>query len=253
MEKNIKISLVASSIRPLLWKDFYSSLLSNHHVDFEIIFVGNAVVDHNLIKKQYPKLKYIETSVKPSQCYEIGFRHSTGELIHWTADDATYEAELLDRFYEYYMSKGDYKLILEPTTVENGRDCTDHHHFFGGQHETPVMAPFGFMSKKLMLEIGGYDRRFITGQSENDLIMRAYEVGAKVEIMKDRVFVNHGKHKNGESVFRAGENGFYHKDRKVLESCWCQDGKVSSVRLDELQSFDDHNILLETQGEKGKW
>ena len=54
-----------------------------------------------------------------------------------------------------------------------------------------------------MGQLGGYDRRFITGQAENDLIMRVYEAGGKVELCKEAiVYIEHNKAHNEDTKIR---------------------------------------------------
>jgi len=247
----MKISLVASSIRPHLWSDLVRSLVGNK-VEYEIIFVGDFDVAHATLPSC---VKAISTKVKPAQCYEIGFRAATGDLIHWTADDAEYEMNALDKIVLTWKSINDSKVILAFTTVEDGRDCTHWHHLVGGRKDTPAMAPFGVMDMKFLREVGGYDRRFICGQSENDLVMRAYERGARVIQTPYKVFVEHTKKHggNGGSVFRANGQGYYSHDRSILEGSWLLNGGVSPIRLDAFEPFFEENILTRTQSHTGKW
>lgn len=251
----IKISLVASSIRPDLWQCFANSLKGNK-IPYEVIFVG--LNEANIPVP--PGVKFIKSTTKPAQCYEIGFRHAQGELIHWTADDAEYELNSLDNIYILYEKQNDYKTIVAFTTVEDGRDCTDWHHLIGGLHTSPVMAPFGCISRQFLTEIGGYDRNFVAGQSENDLVMRGFEAGGKVLQSPYKVFVEHTKKHQGSSgtVFRA--KGYYPHDRSILERAWvehCDDfGSGFSIpkkRIVPFEPFESKDLETITQGPKGKW
>lgn len=244
------ISLIASSIRPNLWSAFCGSLVGNH-TPYEILFIGDIKTkDLNLPQN----VVVVPTRVKPSQCYEIGFRHATGDLIHWTADDAEYEPKALDKMVEVWNQVRNPKAILAFQTIEDKKDCTEWHHLIGGRKDTPVMAPFGIMSKEFMKELGGYDRRFLAGQSENDLVMRALVAGGKVIQTPIKVYVEHNaKHGGGKSIFRAGPNGCYPHDRKILEDSWLIGSNVSPVRLDPFEPFFDEGLQETTQSYKGKW
>jgi hypothetical protein len=114
------------------------------------------------------------------------------------------------------------------------------------------MAPFGVMDREFFNELGGYDRNFICGQSENDVVMRVYEAGGKLEISSIPVFVNHkDSHNNSETVFRSN---YYKKDREVLEKSWILNGIIQSKRLDVFEPFSEIDILTKTQSyNKGKW
>jgi len=244
----MKISLVASSIRPNLWSEFCNSLTGTQ-VPYEVIFVG----DHHMAVPPKNVVPII-SKVKPSQCYEIGFRKATGTLIHWTADDAEYEPGALDKMAEIWKQTRNPKAILAFRTIEDGKDCTPWHHLIGGRKETPVMAPFGVMDAQFLKDLGGYDRRYICGQSENDLVMRALYEGAQVIQTPIKVYVEHSrKHGGGKSVFRAGPNGNYSHDRKILEASWLLGEMVSPVRLDAFEPFFDEGIMDISQSYKGKW
>ena len=252
MDSAIKFSLVASSIRPDLWGAFLKSL-EGTQFPYEVIFVGDVNAS---AYPEHPNLRVIETKVKPAQCYEIGFRAAAGEWIHWTADDAEYGPGVWNGVWRIIESMKEPKTIYEFTTVEDGKDCTDHHHLIGGRHETPVMAPFGIINADFLKELGGYDRRFMCGQSENDLVMRAMQAGGKVQIMPYKVFVEHTRKHQGSrgSAFRATPTGYYAHDRKILEGSWIlPDGKISQKRLDAFEPFEDEGILEATQSHKGKW
>lgn len=170
----VMVSIVASTIRPDLWGGFASSLMANA-VPYEIIFVGR----NEQCLPVPPRVRFIKSNTKPAQCYEIGFRAASGTLLHWTADDAEYELHLLDKVWDMYQRVNNRKLLIAIRTVENGRDCTEWHHLIGGRRDTPIMAPFGFMNREFFHELGGYDNRFVCGQSENDVVMRVYEAGGE--------------------------------------------------------------------------
>ena len=247
MDDSIKISLVASTIRPDLWQSFANSLKGTK-IPYEIIFVGR----NERCLPEPPNVTFIKSSVKPAQCYEIGFKHAKGELIHWTADDAEYSVNSLDDIYILYRGCKNYKAMMAFTTVEDGRDCTDWHHLIGGDHTSPVMAPFGTISRQFLDEIGGYDRRFVCGQSENSLVMDGLERGGSVIQTPYKVFVEHTKKHQGSrgSLFRGK---YYQHDRAILEQAWIKDGKVSSKRLVPFEPFVETPDWLEvSQGPKGE-
>jgi hypothetical protein len=232
---DIQVSLVASAVRTTSWLSFYDSLKGNN-IKYEVIFVGNRKPDFKLPEN----FTYIYANVKPAQCYEIGFRAAKGELVHWTADDADYgrapNRNGLEIGYNTYKKCNNYKMIIAMRPYEDGSaNVWKFHHFFGGKDNTPVMAPFGLMSKQFMNEIGGYDKAFIGGQSENDLVMRAFEAGGSVHVdLEAHLWVNHRLHEN-PNKFRA----YYKWDREVLENAWVPTGYGSyndrSLNWDQVQ------------------
>jgi hypothetical protein len=241
---DIKISIVASSIRPQYWHSIYETLNANK-LKWEAIMVGP---NEGVIP---PNFKYIKSNVKPAQCYEIGFRNASAELLMWTADDVTYSPNALDNAYNFWKDFNDRRIVVAFRAIEDGRDITEWHRLRGRDPDAPRMAPFGMMSTELFHELGGYDKRFICGQSENDVVMRVYEIGGDVKICNNaHAIASHERaHFNG-TVFRQG---YYFEDRKVLEKSWIKDGLIQLYRLDEVQRFDDENITTITQGQKGQW
>lgn len=262
-EDNIQISLVASAVRTQVWQRFYHSLRDNH-INYEVIFVGNRQPTFDLP----PNFKFIFANVKPAQCYEIGFRAAKGELIHWTADDADYNRAPikngLENAYNCYKKANDYKLIIAMRPYEDGgAEVWRFHHFFGGKSNTPVMAPFGLISNQFMKELGGYDKNFVSGQSENDLVMRAYEKGGRVEIcLEAELWVYHFGTHEMPNKFRI----FYQWDRRVLEDAWVPTGygsyndqsldwnqvKISPTRLKPFEPYiETPDWTKYSQGQKG--
>ena len=247
--EDIKVSIVASAVRVQFWEELYNSLLGNK-LPFEVIFVGDKQPGYKLPSNFH----YIYSPTKPAQCYEIGFRAAKGELVHWTADDSLYNHinhSSIDTAYNFYKTFNDEKVVVAMRPIEDGGDVYDFHHFFGGSHDTPIMAPLGLMSRKLLLELGGYDRRFISGQSENDLVMRVFEVGGRVEICMDAyLYLRHRKVHEVPNPFRQ----WYTADRRILEGSWVKpDNTISKTRLDPVDKFEDKDLLTVTQGLKGRW
>ena len=167
----------------------------------------------------------------------------------WTADDAYYEGNALDFAYEKYKENNN-KTIVGLRTIEDGRDITNVHRLIGKDYNSPIMSPFGMMNRELFNELGGYDRRFICGQSENDVVMRVREIGGAVVYCDKKVFVEHDKIHEQGTVFRSP---YYTYDRMVLESFWVKDGKIVNNRLLPIERFDDKDITTITQSNKGKW
>jgi hypothetical protein len=246
-----KVSLVASSIRPHLWLNFYQSLLSNDQIEYEVIFVGPNRPDFTLPNC----IHYIYSTVKPTQCYEIGFRQATGDFINWTADDVIYDFKALDLMYQRYMRENNKYIVFAFNCIENGSPTSEGHRI--DLPPSPRMAPIGFMDMKFFRELGGYDRRFICGQAENDVVMRVRELGGKVEICQEAgVHIEHNKLHGGKSKFRTEDGYPYHlHDKSTLISFWLQvtPGQFKLERQKSFEPFVDENILITTQGEGGEW
>lgn len=212
-----KISLIASSVRPWLWDEFFNSLKSNS--DFEVVFAGNlSIYQVRPYLDKYPMLKYIHTydCIPPAQCYEIARRFATGELIFWCCDDMEASTKLLDNVYNFYKTLPTYKSLVSIKTKENNQDTDlDEHRFFGFNRDTPLMAPLGVISNEYLSKLGGFDRRYLAGQWENKTAMMVYEdEGEVVKYEEGCVYIEHlKKHGSGTKFWTA-----YDGDRAILEA-----------------------------------
>jgi len=247
----VKVSLVASANRVEWWKRFYDSCLGNK-ISWEVIFVGDKKPIHDLP----PNFKHIYATCKPAQCYQIGFWAAQGELISWTADDADYNdpslqcPDSLDRAYNHWLKMDeryhhDKKSIVAFRTVEDGVDSLNWNHLFLGWKETPMMAPFALIHRDYFLnKLGGYDRRFISGQSENDIVMRVYEDGGRLEVVHDaKLAVHHRQVHLRDTNPKKKKNGkfreWYSFDRELLENFWIHGGygQYNKARKNPLQRY----------------
>ena len=238
---SIQISLCASAIRVKWWMQFLNSLLNNN-TSFEVIFVGNVRPIHELPRN----FKYIYSEKCPAQCYQIAFDNAQGELINWTADDVEYSQGALDIAYKYYKDFNNYKMVIAFNCIENGSPTSLGHRLY--DENSPQMAPIGMMNSTLLKYLGGYDKRFICGQAENDLVMRVYENGGNLSLCQlANVYIEHDKKHQGKSIFRSEDGYDYHKkDREFLEKCWLLPNKtVSKTRLIEFEPFDNNKEKYE--------
>ena len=286
---DIQVSLVASANRVEWWDRLYNSLLGNA-LNWEVIFVGDKPPLHTMP----PNFKWINATVKPAQCYEIGFRAAKGELVGWTADDANYnEPSLncpnsLDIGYQAWKNLesqfgNDGKSVIAMNPCEDGGfPQLKFHRFFGGWLHTPTMAPFALLQRDYFVnKLGGYDKRFVSGQSENDVIMRVYEDGGRLEVCLDaKLYVHHRQvHRRDPNTGREKNDfrAWYNTDREVLEQAWVTGGHgfyekynvmkegpmkeeakhsvpISKTRLIPFEPFiETEDWCFVSQGLKGQW
>jgi hypothetical protein len=264
-----KISIFASSVRPHLWKFFFSSIQQND-LPFEVVFTGNLPDD--MVRAFAPKanefkagqiFRYIPVgNIKPAQAYEIACRNCEGELIHWTADDAEYSPHLLDEVWKVWEKTENKRTIISCQTIEDGNFVhLEHHRLFGRAFNTPQMAPLGFMSREFYNELGGIDRRYVSGQWDNDIIMRALNVGAEVVqfVERGQVSLHHrNKHGGNAGTFRGG----YKHDRTILEGAWAPEGRDQNIGSAPFKRFDGGfepfdrdtpDFYFKSQSHKGIW
>jgi len=282
---NIQVSLVASANRHTLangfknWERLINSLKSNT-INYEVIFVGDSPCPYPMPKE----FKWIKATVKPSQCYQIGFWASKGELVGWTADDADYihqgNIDNLDRAYFAYKrveeQYKDNKTIIAMRPVEGGNPDVQElwHYLFGGCPWSPRMAPFGLINREFFLnDMKGYPNDHISGQTENSVVMSAYQLGGRVIFQKDAWVVVHHHHvhpRNNQGKEINYFRDWYPDDRKALENRWVKEGYGNYEKLttEQLQNVvhisktplvpitpfvNSDDVCSVTQGPKGKW
>ena len=265
---NIKVSIIASSVRPELYNFFFESL-DDEDIPLEVIFVGNNN-DFEFDEEWHSKYRfqYIETeNIKPSQCYEIARREAKGELIQWSADDCEYRNGILTKAYNHWKSINNKKLILSLQTREfylgGGDGFCDMtlHSFHGGNRNTPLMAPLALISREYLEELGGFDRRFICGQYENLTVCQAYEDGGTVKIFGDRqsyIEIDHinksklcGESQTIKDFYKRPFARGYEHDRRILESAVEVQG--NRVTIKSFQPYEDDNLLNVSQSHRGEW
>ncbi len=283
MENPKEVSLFASAARPKLWKSFLDSL-KDTTVNFEVVFAGP-----ELPEEHHPQLRFIQTdNIKPATCYELARRKCIGETVIYVADDCEFPNDVIGKAYNYWKSQNNEKLILSIQTKESGYKNfngslfnMNEHRFFSWVPESPLMAPLGMMSRKFLEDLGGIDQRYVAGQYENDIVMRAYTKGAKVEIFGGEdcyIDIDHlgksiaiGESTNQEDFLQRPFATAYQKDREVLEASWTtfdqrdlflalQKGeqpltvrKVSDIQLDEFMPYPEDIPLDHSLSNKGKW
>lgn len=283
---SIAVSLFSSAVRPKLWPALFKSL-DGTSVEYEIVFAGNAPDAYEPLN-----VTYIDTeNIKPAQCYEIARRNCTGETVVWIADDCEFSGDVIGKAYKYWKGQNNEKLILSIQTKESGYGNPagslfnmDLHRFFGGDANSPLMAPLALMSRKFLDELGGLDRRYICGQYENDIVMRAYTQGAKVEIFGGSdcyIDIDHlGKsiaigESTDQSSFRDRPfaTGYEH-DRNILQGSWCRLNEarffslvskgarnlmpsqmydITENQVDKFEPYAENISLTESEEPKGKW
>lgn len=284
-----EVSLIASSIRPQLYKYFFNSL-KKEEIAVEVVFAGPLRAENFGVKEKGDivhiapavgarvQARYLCTeNIKPAQCYEVARRNATGEVIVWVADDCEFKGQILTKAYKHWKSLKDDKVVLSLQTKEyyltSGNDKGDNfcnmalHSFYGGRPDTPRMAPLGMMSRKYLERLGGLDRRYVCGQYENDIVMRVYQDGGRVEMFGDRNTYIDIDHVGKEGIMlgrKATWKDFqertfatsYKHDRRILEQSWCGGVGVPQVkteRTDKFEPYEEEGLTEKSQSFAGRW
>jgi hypothetical protein len=264
MENKPKISMIGPSIRPELWKQFCDSL-ANNIVDWEVVFVGPKGPVCDLPSN----FRWIKSNVKPSQCTHIAFMEAKGEYVSLTADDAQYftpnKKGALDNmieFIEKFPNNENYnknriaygfRMFEDSFCVESSQT-----HYLVPKDKNPLMTstllyPFFIINKLSYEELGGYDRRFICGQAENDFLLRVAEkYGSTANSLcpTAMVWADHDAGHENKSKFRE----YHQQESNVLRSLWLNEKGYENHRLLGLASYDwNDTIYTRTQGNPGEW
>lgn len=253
-----KISIISSAIRTDLWPQFIDSFKKNK-CEYEIIFVGPIKPNFNL-----PNFcKYIKANVKPPQCWEIGLRNASNELILIMADDTFFVNNLaLDNLLEIWErhNKNNKLIISNKYSIENDLFDEDAFKIRITNTEKPIFAklkngsdikiPFQpLFHKNLIKEIGGLDNRFVITCWEIDIflnaIIRNYRIIDSNEIIDEKRF---------GTTTSTNLGDYSTKDFKMLFELWFDDqGYILSQRSENIKYYDQQKIFSITQGNKGKW
>jgi hypothetical protein len=247
------ITLYGPSVRPANWKPFYEGV-SKTDLSFEIVFVGPLTVtpqDYGLPSN----FRYIKTAdVKIIQCWQIGASNATAETIILCADDELFSPYGIDKAYQQYLQANDYKAIVGLVPRYGGGDLRNSLRFpqQGGDRVIDLPPGFSVMSKKFFFELGGYDSKFIAGQAELDLFLRAYHAGAKFSYCEGAT-VDEDVPWGGIQHYATNWNP---EDREMLERMWLENNSVRTSPSSPTTVFVmDDTLYKVSQGAKppNKW
>lgn len=268
------ISIGITSIRSDSWKCLYNSLNNNYkNISVELIIVSPM----DLYEKLPANVKYIKTSnIKPSQCYEILLKEFQGDFLMIVGDDFVIHGSLEDLYKEHNdkcYHEGHEKLIIIPW-FKFGKSYHSAPYARGVKNAPDLTSTLGaFINRKLIEEIGGFDRRFMGIYMDIDWIMRFYQYGGNVfRTSNESLVVQEDRSKNSKGDRLSGKrdpngNKLKNFDRKTVNSFWIRKTSekeqvpsesaycyykdktkvISKYRIKELEKFDDTDIKLYSQ------
>lgn len=245
-----KISIFGPSHRTHLWKPFFESIVTD--LDFEVIFVTDKLPKVDEIPNDQ-RFRWIYSKVKPAQCFEIGYRRSTGTHVIWTGDDFTYSPYCLDNLYYMHKSFYDYKVMISCNPYQDG--ISARHEHYVPWDDSIRLTTTGLISKQAIEEVGGWgDINFVCGHHDTDVMMRIYCNGGRLfECPTALSFEPH-------NAFHAIEANFaidWKDELNYFTQCWkMPDGTTAKTRQKPFVPYTDKDILISSQGNlgiSGKW
>ena len=103
-----------------------------------------------------------------------------------------------------------------------------------------------FINRNFYLSSGGYDKNFIAGQANNDVILRLYTLGARVLFdSRAQLYIHHNE---AHALGTSQGTGWDERDRAYLESLWIKNGRLNNKRAKEFEPFEDKDIQTVNQG-----
>ncbi len=246
----IKYSLVSPAIRTENWLKIYQSVKSNN-TNFEIIFAGPRKPNFKLPQN----FKYIETNVKPAQCWEILYENAQGEYIMNIGDDLVFRTknplDKLDEELEIY--KND-RILLGLTYKFRNVDQTKQQTFKinNNENESALLPMSPPLKKELWYRYGRFDSRFICTLMEADFFLRMINDGYKV--VNSSVLVTEDKILEDN---RKMSRDYMRIDRKLMLKLWTykRDNKeyFSTKRNEPIKNFEKKTILTKSEKPTGRW
>ncbi|MDC3067735.1 hypothetical protein OA005_00565 [Paracoccaceae bacterium] len=247
-KKKPTISVVSTAYRPQNWMNVYRSLNKNEIVDADFIFVGPNTPQFNLPQN----FKFIRSKVKPAQCLEIAYRHSSSDYTLNIADDVVFKEDCpLDKLYNKYQSYKTDKIIVSPVYQMDDK-LIELEKLVLNQEDpsSPAMPVGSFMSRKLYNELGGIDKNFMAVMYDLDIALRVYSIGGRV------VFSEEVTAYEDRVVASAGGSlcvDYASIDKNYLHSIWEKRADGTYKRKKKVESFSNKDITLYSQGPRGRW
>jgi hypothetical protein len=235
------VSIFGSSARPFLWDKLIKSL-EKETLSFEIIYTGPAPINLD------PRVRYIKSFFKPTQCMQISALFAKGDFLLHIVDDLIFcenkpLTNLLDEYKQNYQNK---EVILSTKLKRNGIKYDDNNYFLYKNDQNSFIPISLFIKKSFFLELGGFDKSFITCMADADLIYRAVSSN-KAAFYFSNVFVEEDKSVTKITLFDI----YGYRDLNKLIKFWFNNEIFIIEKRPTLKPY--NKILLKRNSPNGIW
>ena len=238
-----------SVIIPSIYPDRWSKVIDNYRsstVDVEIIFIGPSICSFILPNN----VKFIKTNFKVTQCLEIGLKSSSKYYKFQTADDIFLKGSkdplgdmvrMANRFPNdlvclKYAMNGKLMLRNEINLISN--------------HPKTLIPLLIILTKKMINQIGGYNKNYIASFADIYLYLRLKNLGYRYRWINIYMDEDRTPDNNlGLLSFR-----YLGHDIKYLKYNWVEyNSQTKSYFLrnksrEDFQPFNQNTLLTEEQG-----
>lgn len=247
------VSVIIPAINTKNWPNVINNLQSKK-IKVEIIFLGPFKPRFELPDN----CRYIQTFVKPPQCFEIGYRVSKGNFILEFADDCKLSTnDGIYKLFQLWKKNGAniYKLISCKYETKFHKTQKADYRFMPWDKTSPLLPITPLLPKILLQKYGSYDRRFEAVLENLDLYMRLIRAGCK--FIYSNIFYLENKNINKGNMLLGD---YWSKDKIFLDKLWIDDfkknlmeQKFAKKRNLKFLEFKKKNLLTKTQYPYGKW
>lgn len=195
-----EISLIIPSIRSEMCQNVYDSFLTCWSGTFEIVFVSPKPY-FPLKLKERGEIQWITDFGCPSRALQLGMINAKADWLSFATDDCTFDPDTMNQAWKT-LGKHEFDpstvIVCKYTESDNWSKWMltpwYYHAWFHGDFRhfnIPIWFKLymnGLISKKLMMEVGGFDCRFESmAYCYNDLSMRLQFHGCRFVIEKNRL------------------------------------------------------------------
>lgn len=190
------ISIIIPGIRIDNWLEVINSIVASTKRSFEVIFCGPYTPSQDVLC--LPNVKFVKDLGSPVRASQIAATLAEGELITWSADDALFLPDALDKNIDtllYSMEKKRTNVVVAKYFEgQNGTQKplqNDEYFMLKGSTWTDIpyipktwwLFNVGIMYREFFEELGGWDCSFEgTFYSHVDMAIRAQYLGADVKM-----------------------------------------------------------------------